>query len=598
MLELDRRRFLAAAGVIGAFPAAHLRTVPARRQAAAAPFGWGVASFDPTPEGVILWTRAVPEDGDALRLSWTVSASPELTDPVADGDVVVDGSTDHCASVTVELDPDRTYWYAFTTPDGERSPVGRTRTLPADGERPIRLGVAACSRFASGGFAAYRALADREVDLVVHVGDYIYEDGRGGERDHDPLEELVRLDHYRQRYAQHRADPDLQELHARHPMVAVWDDHEVSANAWAAGAEGHDDDEGPWLDRLLAAGQAHEEWLPGRTSRSADDARLQAWRHLSLGPLVDLVVLDTRTWARDEQATSADDLAAPGRELLGADQMGFVADRLRATGRSDDDPRPPWVVLANQVMLHPLRVPVPSAALESQVRDAGFLVVDDQAVNADQWDGYPDARAELLTAAGPDGGVVVLTGDVHSSWGWSGPAVEGQPPAMVELVTPSITSEAFASRLPIPPDLVETALLGLDDDLSYIELSSHGYLVVDLDPERVHAEWWHIHADDPASQRFAAARRAPRRAPMLLEEVADPLPDPVAPTAPATGAATTSTAAAAPSDDTAGSGSDGATLPLVGGAAVAVAAATGALVALRRRRSGEPRPQADDTDGS
>lgn len=577
MPELDRRRFLAAAGALSVLPATHRRSVTARAQPAAAPFSWGVASFDPTPDGVLLWTRAVADDGGRNRLSWLVAADPALDEVVARGEVTTDEATDHCAVVTVELEPDRTWWYAFTTAGGARSPVGRTRTLPATSDRAIRLGVASCSRFASGGFAAYRALAEREIDVVVHVGDYIYEDGRGGKRPHEPTDHLVAVEHYRTRYAQHRADPDLQALHARHPMVAVWDDHEVAGNAWRDGAVDHDDDvDGPWLDRLLAAGQAREEWVPGRTHRGDADGRLQAWRHLSLGPLAELVVLDTRTWGRDRQPRDSDELATDGRTMLGADQEAFVAERLQRAGR------PPWVVLANQVMLHPLRVPVPTEAIGAQLEDGGFLVDGADAVNPDQWDGYAQARDALVAAAGTAGGVLVLTGDVHSSWAWEGPALAGQQArAMVEVVTPSITSEPFADRLPVPPALVETALRQLDEDLSYVELSSHGYVIVELEPDGMQAEWWHVDPADPGSQRFAAARRTPRAAPMELTEVAEPRPDP-APTTTAAPATTTSTEA--PVAD-APRGSDGSDLPLVGGAVAAVvAAATGGLVALRRRR--------------
>lgn len=575
MAELDRRRFLAAAGAFGVLPATHRLRVPTRGQPAGAPFSCGVASFDPTPAGVLLWTRVDPDDRGPAELTWTVGADAALTEVVDTGTITVDGAGDHCATVPVELEPDRTYWYAFATVDGARSAIGRTRTLPVDGDRPIRLGVASCSRFAAGGFAVYRALAEREVDVVVHLGDYIYEDGRDGERPHEPGEPLLRLDQYRARYAQHRADPDLQALHARHPMVAVWDDHEVAGNAWRDGAPSHDEaEDGPWLDRLLAAGQAHEEWVPGRTARSDRDGRLQAWRHISLGPMAELVVLDTRTWGRDRQASTTEELDTDGRSMLGADQAAFVADRLQREGR------PPWVVLANQVMLHPLRVPVPSPALRGSIEDAGFLVHEGRAVNPDQWDGYASARDELVAAAGPSGGVLVLTGDVHSSWAWEGPSPPEQPAAMVEVVTPSVTSASFAERLPVPADLVESGLQALDDDLSFVEIANHGYVVVELGPDDVHAEWWHVEPSDPSTQRFAAARRAPRAAPMTLSEIDEPRPDP----APATPLPPSTTSTEAPVAD-APSGEEPSDLPRVGGAVAAVvAAAAGALVALRRRR--------------
>jgi alkaline phosphatase D len=579
---VPRRQFLAGAGALAAAPVARRLGVPARGQPAAAPFSWGVASFDPTETGVLLWTRVDPAGGP-VELEWVLSADDALGDVQASGSVEVGPTTDHCAVVEVDgLAPGGIWWYGFRTPDGSRSPIGRTRTMPEEADR-IRLGVVSCSRFASAGYAAYRALSAREVDVVVHLGDYIYEDGRAGVRSHDPAERLLAVDDYRRRYAQHRADPDLQALHARHPFVAVWDDHEIAGNAWRDGAAGHDAaSDGPWIDRLLAAGQAHEEWLPGRTGRHPEDGRLKAWRRSSIGDLAELVVLDTRAWGRDRQPASADAVggppegAAPGtaRSLLGRDQEAFVEDRL---GRAD---RPPWTIVANQVMLHPLRVPVPGEGFVDAVEAAGFLVVDGSGVNPDQWDGYPQARDRFLAAAGDRGGVVVLTGDVHSSWAWEVPAEDGRPPAVVELVTPSVSTEALATRLPVPAGAVESILQGLSPDLAHVELSSHGYLVVDLDRDRVQGEWWYVDPADPATQRFAAACEAPREPPMRLSPVADPTADP-----PPTTTSTTTRPATTAGDDDAGADDDGPPILAIGAGAGAVAAVAAALVAVRTRRN-------------
>lgn len=578
MSGIDRRQFLAGVGAAGALPAT--RRYPLARAAPQSTFGWGVASFDPTDEAVLLWTRLAPEAGTA-RLGWVVARDPDLTDIVSSGRVQVSAASDHCAVVEATgLSPGGTWWYAFFTDDDVRSPVGRTRTMPRETVDRLRLGVVSCARFASGGFAAYRALAEREVDLVVHLGDYIYDDGRGGVRPHAPAERLRTLDQYRARYAQHRADPDLQALHARHPVVAVWDDHEIAANAWRDGAADHDPAaDGPWLDRLLAAAQAHEEWLPGRTSRSAADGRLRAWRSLSLGGLAELVVLDTRSWARDRQPATAAEVGGPApggrpgsaRTMLGDDQAAFVAERLQRPDHPAE--RPPWTVLANQVMFNPLRVPVPAESLIDQAEAAGLLVVDGEAINPDQWDGYPQARDELSVAMGGQGGVVMLTGDVHSSWAWEGPANDGGQPVMVELVAPSVSSEPFAQRLPVPAGVVEAGLLGVNDDLAYVELSSHGYLLVDLDPSRVQAEWWYVDPADPATQRFGAARQAPITVPMHLTAVTEPTRDPVTTTTTTTASPTRS----GPDDDA------GLPLTAIGTGATVAAAALAAALALRRR---------------
>lgn len=580
MAEMERRRFLVGAGALGtSVPLTHHVRIGRRETTPSSPFEWGVASFDPTDEAVLIWTRVAPQSGP-VELRWVLSRDDRLVDVVASGRTSVGPEQDFCAVVeAIGLRPDTTWWYAFATADDVLSPLGRTRTMPREVAPRLRLGVASCGRYASGRFAAYRALAERQLDLVVHLGDYIYEDGGAGVRAQEPPERLVTLDQYRARYAQHRADPDLQALHAAHPMVAVWDDHDIAGNAWRDGARDHDPAvDGPWADRLRAASQAHEEWLPGRTSRSADDGRLRAWRALSLGGLAQLVVLDTRAWARDRQPASAEEVGGPApgsppgstRTLLGENQSRFLAEQL---ARPD---RPPWTVIANQVMFHPLRVPVPSESFVDDIEDAGFLVVDGKAVNPDQWDGYPQARDQAVAAMGSDGGVVVISGDVHSSWAWEGPARSGDEPAMVELVSPSVTSETLAHRLPVPAALVESGLKAFDADLSYVELSSHGYLLVELDAERVRGEWWYVDPADPASHRFGAGREAPVGVPMRLTEVDAPLPEPMAPSTSARPTTTT------PVEEVA---EDDRPLPLIAGAgAAAIAAITASAVALRRRR--------------
>jgi alkaline phosphatase D len=531
-----------------------------------------VASFDPTSSSVLLWTRALPASGSGpVTLRWTVSAHPDLSEPVRTGTVAT--GVDHTATVDVDRLPAGGTWhYAFETDDGVRSPVGRTRTLDPSADH-LRLALVCCSRFAAGGFAGYRALAARDVDLVVHVGDYIYEDGQADARPHVPPHRCVTEADYLTRYAQHRADPDLQALHAAHPMVAVWDDHEVAGNAWRDGAArlSHDPAaDGPWATRLAHASRAYSAWVPGRTSTGAD-GRLKTWRTLDLGRLAELVVLDTRHWDRDRQPTSADQLddAAAPRSLLGADQEAWVQGRLR---RED---RRPWTFLANQVMLHPLEIPVPTSSLAASVQRAGFLVRQSKAVNPDQWDGYATARSRLLSAVGDRGGVVALTGDVHSSWGWEGPAKDGDGDAtMVELVAPSTTTASFVDRVPAPASLIELGLQATSPDLKYVEVTNHGYVLVDCTEDHLQAEWWFVDPSDPSTQRFGAGRRTSRRPPMRLAEVEDPTED--RPVDAATGAPVE------PDHDDGVVG--GLSAPELGLGAAAAAAVVAGAVAIRRRR--------------
>ena len=480
---VGRRQVVAGLGALAVAPvAARIEGPPLLAQGTTDPFGWGVASFDPARSSVLLWTRARPGDGAPVALRWQVFADEGLAEAAVDGTATATVDEDHCVTVEATgLPAGRTWWYRFELADGSaRSPVGRTRTLPEGRVERLRVAAVSCSRYAAGGFAAYRALADRELDLVLHLGDYVYEDGASGIRAHDPPEELRTLEQYRRRYAQHRADPDLQALHARDPMVAVWDDHELAGNAWRDGAAAHDEAvDGPWADRRRAATRAHGEWLPGRTRTGPED-RLEPWRALEVGDLAEVLVLDTRSW-RDRPAATAPELTDGGpRSLLGPAQRAWLDDRLRRTDR------PPWVLVANQVMFHPLRVPIPSQDLAAQVEASGFLVVAGQAVNPDQWDGYAAEREAVVAAIGDRGGVVVLTGDVHSSWAWEGPAADGDGrPSMVELVTPSVSSTSLGDRLPVSPTLLEAALGAVDPDLAFVELTRHGYLVADLGPDEL-----------------------------------------------------------------------------------------------------------------
>ncbi|MDQ2650628.1 MAG: alkaline phosphatase D family protein [Actinomycetota bacterium] len=567
--ELPRRQFLAGAGAVLAAPMAARRLgVSPRGQAAPAPFPWGVASFDPTPDSVLLWTRVDASAGGEVR--WEVATDDGFAEVVAQGSAVASAASDHCVTVDATgLSSGQVLWYRFTTADGTTSTVGRTRTVAVDPDR-VRIALVSCARFTSGGYAVYRALADRDVDVVVHVGDYIYEDGRSAERAHDPSHRCTTLDDYRTRYAQYRSDPDLQHLHASHPMVATWDDHESAGNAWRDGAVSHGDGDGPWPQRLAAASQAREEWVPGRTERVG--GRLKLWRTLELGGLADLVVLDTRTWGRDRQARSAEELAegAATRQLLGADQSAWLTDQLSGE-------RKPWTFIANQVMFHPLQVPALGDSLDTVFEARNFLVTDEVALNPDQWDGYEGARAEVLDAVGDRGGVVVLTGDVHSSWAWNGPSAEPNGPAgMVELVTPSVTTDSFGSRIGLSSELVQSALRLVDSELAYVELDSHGYVLADVTADRLQAEWWYVDPSDPATQRFGAGYETARAFPMRLRKVDEPTSDDRATPAPAP-----STTTAPVEDDDEGVGI---ALPAAG---AAVIAGTAAAVALRRRRTRE-----------
>ena len=437
-------------------------------------FRHGVASADPLPDGVLLWTRVTTDAGGPVAVDWWVSRSPAPSDVVARG--TAEGSPESDFTVHVDvggLEPATTYWYGFGAGEAA-SPVGRTRTAPDGPVDALRLGVAACAYWSCGFFNAYAGLAARDVDLVVHVGDYVYENDimRGSRRSlraHVPRGPLLTLDDYRARHAQYKTDPDLQALHACHPVVAVWDDHEIMGGTWRGGAGSHRPSHGVWEERRAAALQAYFEWIPVRRH-----VPHSVYRAVRLGPLADLVMLDTRLVGRDRPANPRSGpalrISDPGRSMLGEEQWRWLEDEVRSSNAR-------WLLVGNQVMMAPLRA----------LNVAGGL-----GLNPGQWDGYPAERQrfyDTLRGAGRKSNVAVITGDIHSSWA-------ADLPVGAEFVTPSVTTDSFARTIlpgvPGAPALGRLIFLSQNRHLRLADLDRHGYVMVDVRPERLQADWWYV----------------------------------------------------------------------------------------------------------
>jgi alkaline phosphatase D len=462
-----------------------------------AAFPHSVASFDPTPEGVLLWTQT----DTAATLDWVVARDGDLTDVVRSGTAEV--TADRGCTVVVDvdgLDPATTYHYAFTTPDGERSRVGRTRTLPAPDAATdrVRVAMVSCANLARAPLTVTRALAAvDDVDLVYHAGDYIYEDdGTKGDIAVDPPRYLVSLEDYRLRYRQARRDTDLQLLHERHPMVAVWDDHDVADNTWDHGAKAHDPAEhGDFHERLAQANRARQEWVPIRYPDPSDDRRM--WRSVVLGDLAELVVLDTRLGGRDEQPDDGEDLDDPSRRLLSEPQWGWVEERVTDRTR-------PWCLLASQVPISVMELPMPDHLdLDGPLPD-GYTLRDGIALCTDQWDGYRAERDRLVTMLDRrGGGTVVLSADIHSSWVFDGPFTTDLRPVAGELTGTSISSTTMGGNLGrAGAALAERVADGMDH-VRWVDLDEYGFVLVDVTPATVEGSFWAV---DP-SDRSATARR-------------------------------------------------------------------------------------------
>ncbi|MGW0181596.1 alkaline phosphatase D family protein [Nocardia sp. NPDC003345] len=514
---LGRRTLLRAGAVTAAaVPAVSL---PAAR-AELPVFAHGVASGDPLPDGVILWTRITPDPGavpgsgtgPAVAVRWEVAADERFAVVVAGATVTATADSDHTVKVDVRgLASGRDYFYRFLAL-GRSSPVGRTRTAPAGDAVPgrLRFGVVSCSNWEAGYFAAYRHLAGRDdLDAVIHLGDYLYEyaagrfGGRGGAvRRHEPAHEIVSLADYRIRHGQYKTDPDLMALHAAVPFICTWDDHESANNSWAGGAENHDPGEGSWADRRAASARAYLEWMPVR-ARTAGGT-VQLYRRLRFGTTAELSMLDLRSYRDAPPRPGSRDADDPARTLTGAAQLRWLT-----AGLTSGSAR--WQLVGNSVMIAPLLFPPLDPGTTAAVTEVLGIARSGLAPNTDQWDGYTADRNRLLTAL-VDGGatdIVYLTGDIHSSWAADVPLDAARypdgPTAGTEFVVPSVTSAGIGDLLHAPPRTASIALeesvRALNRHIHYAELDSHGYGLLDITGERASMEWYY--AGDVTDPRTA-----------------------------------------------------------------------------------------------
>lgn len=479
-----RRDVLVGAAALVVAPRARPRAQPRPRPRAAAegavptdPFPWGVASGDPDATSVVVWTRVSPPAGSegAVVLTWELAADERFEERTASGDVEVTAADGYTAHVVAPVDGAR--WYRFRLGEAV-SPAGRCAPLPTGEVHTWKIATASCQHYETGYYASYRDLVEWGPDAVVFLGDFIYEGAArpvGGEvlRSHDGPEP-VDLDGYRGRYAQYLSDPQLQAARAACPWFVIWDDHEVENNY--AGLVPQDPAESAAFPaRRAAAYQAWWEHTPTRIARPAEGTPTILSRHVGVGDLVDLLLLDGRQF-RDDQACGdvalsfdppCPEVADPARTMLGAEQEAWLANRFAAASAR-------WTVLGQQTVLTDITLP-----------DSGVVL------NYDQWDGYPAARQRLLEAASATERLVVLTGDIHLA------GVGRLPGVGVEFVTTSISSTGNID--PAATDAVRPLLPAIVD----IELAHRGYTRHTITPDRWTAEYRAVDdvaaADSPVS---------------------------------------------------------------------------------------------------
>ncbi len=518
-------------------------------------FQYGVASGDPLGDRVILWTHVRWSQGDdAVSLRYEVADDAAFSRLVSSGSVLASADTGYTAKVDATgLQPGRSYYYRFLS-GAAASPVGVTRTLPAQTDA-VRLAVMSCSNYPAGFFNVYAAVARSDAEFAVHLGDFIYEYGANGYasanaaalgRVSEPAAELLTLADYRRRHAQYKSDPDSKTLHARMPLIAVWDDHEVANDAYTDGAENHSPDtEGPWAARRAAALQAYHEWMPIRTG----PARERIYRSFHFGELLSLHMLDTRLLGREQQieitalaglagpAAQAQALAAytsPARQLLGAEQLAWLQGQMAASTAT-------WQVLGQQVLMARMEFPVsvlaalntsdvsPEAVAAGAAAVTAFLTAkatppalrtpEQQALmdpvrnpllgyNLDAWDGYLAARETVLATALQLGKrLVALAGDTHNAWhshltlkGLASPALAGVKVGE-EFATASVSSPGLEAALGLPPAQTKAIFEAVVDDLQWMDPQRRGYLMMHFTPERVQGDW--VFVDTIAQRNFS-----------------------------------------------------------------------------------------------
>ncbi|MBL4799037.1 MAG: alkaline phosphatase D family protein [Oleispira sp.] len=512
-------------------------------------FGHGVASGDPLSDRVIIWSRVTHTEATAqtVPVDWAVATDEAMTTIVASGSVQTNEAIDYTLKVDVDgLSANTTYYYQFTGPLAAVSVTGQTKTLPVGYVEKVKFAVCSCANYPAGFFNVYQAMSKSDADVVLHLGDYIYEYGEGEYGDARvpaPATEITSLADYRTRYSQYRIDEQAQSVHKVKPFICVWDDHEVANDTYKDGAANHNDGEGDFETRKAAAFQAYHEWMPIRTGTDKEII----YRNFKFGELISLNMMDTRHIARDKPlgftelltaaASSSEEAAAliadPSRRLIGDEQLSWLIQEWTNSTTT-------WEVLGQQVLMGRIMAPsemlLPIAGLQAKLEadsDAdvsteqaavnkaiselytlkliknagGTLSVEDETrlasvapYNLDAWDGYFVEREQILNRAHLLGkNVISLAGDTHNAWAsdlrFVADTTTGalsEKSVGVEFATSSVSSPGFDQYLSLSATekvVFESAITELVEDLCFMDATRRGFMEVTFTPDHATSEW-------------------------------------------------------------------------------------------------------------
>ena len=497
-------------------------------------FNHGVASGDPLEDRVILWTRVTPQQAGPVEVILEVSENKNFSKVAYSKKLHTSSLSDY----TIKYDflakqycnSDNGFFYRFRAGNSV-SETGRSKTFSKN-IKSAKIAIFSCSNFPAGYFNAYQAAAEKnDLDLWLHLGDYLYEYPMGGYATENaeklgrapiPIHEMITLSDYRQRHAQYKLDQGSIALHKHAPLIAVWDDHEFSNDAWKRGAENHSEDgsEGDFYARRSAAIKAYYEWMPIREQQN----KRKIFRDFKIGKLMHLIMLDTRQFGRDKQIQPKDYLSKSGfnqakfyndlnseyRELLGEEQFSWIEDKILNSNAA-------WTIFGQQVLMTKLKFPDISKTLKAEeipdflkpyLKLLGLGIPS----NLDAWDGYPAARNKLYKLMkNAKKKFISLAGDTHNSWVSELENQSGEKVG-IELGAPSVTSPGITDVLNLDENNFVDSIVKLNKELQWMNPSNRGYLFLDCTDSKIIAsfnfikELENINSEISSSQSFLIHR--------------------------------------------------------------------------------------------